>query len=102
MNGRRLTLLIALYVTLDFANPLMPGAVNFDPDESVEGVTIQHHQPRPQFAVVPTAAPVRAESREAPRLLARRSHAPALREWFIDLRQAHARSSDPPPLTEDH
>lgn len=31
-------LAILLYVAADFANPLMPGAVCFDPDESVDGV----------------------------------------------------------------
>jgi hypothetical protein len=29
---------LLLYVSLDFANPLMPGAVCFDPDRSVDGV----------------------------------------------------------------
>ena len=29
---------VLLYVAADFANPLMPGAVCFDPDESVDGV----------------------------------------------------------------
>jgi hypothetical protein len=34
----RLAWLILIYVTLDFANPLMPGAVNFDAEDSVDGV----------------------------------------------------------------
>lgn len=39
MTVSRLTLLLLLfYVALDFSNPLIPGAVSFDPDESVEGV----------------------------------------------------------------
>jgi hypothetical protein len=29
---------LLLYLAADFANPLMPGAVCFDPDDSVEGV----------------------------------------------------------------
>jgi hypothetical protein len=29
---------LLLYVVADFANPLMPGAVRFDPDDSVDGV----------------------------------------------------------------
>jgi hypothetical protein len=29
---------LLLYVAADFANPLMPGAVCFDPDESVDGL----------------------------------------------------------------
>ena len=35
---RRLALLLLLYVSLDFANPLMPGAVTFDPSGSVDGL----------------------------------------------------------------
>ena len=30
---------LLVYLTLDFANPLMPGAVCFDPADSVDGVT---------------------------------------------------------------
>jgi hypothetical protein len=33
-----LTLALLLYLGLDFGNPLIQGAVSFDPDESVEGV----------------------------------------------------------------
>lgn len=35
---QRLVLLLLVYVAVDFANPLMPGAVSFNPDDSVEGV----------------------------------------------------------------
>jgi hypothetical protein len=34
----RLALLVLLYVALDFSSPLIPGAVSFDADASVEGV----------------------------------------------------------------
>jgi hypothetical protein len=33
--------LFALYVTLDLADPGMPGALNFDPDQSVEVVQVE-------------------------------------------------------------
>lgn len=33
---RVLRLLLVVYVTLDFADPNMPGALNFDPNESVD------------------------------------------------------------------
>lgn len=36
MRWSRLTLLVALYVTLDVANPMMPGALVFGIEESVE------------------------------------------------------------------
>lgn len=38
MRRPPLVLLLFLYVALDFSNPLMPGAVNFGAEESVEGV----------------------------------------------------------------
>ncbi|HXG03343.1 MAG TPA: hypothetical protein VNO23_08040 [Candidatus Binatia bacterium] len=34
-------LVLLLYVALDFANPLMPGAVNFDAGSSVEAVRLE-------------------------------------------------------------
>ena len=33
-----LVLALLLYLAADFANPLMPGAVCFDPDESIDGL----------------------------------------------------------------
>ena len=47
-------LAILLYVAADFANPLMPGAVCFDPDESVDGVG------RPRASVIAAPAPAGA------------------------------------------
>lgn len=38
MEVRGLTLAVLAYLCLDFANPMIPGAVSFEPDESVEGV----------------------------------------------------------------
>jgi hypothetical protein len=39
VSATRLSFLaLLLYVSLDFANPLMAGAVCFDPDRSVEGL----------------------------------------------------------------
>ncbi|MBI2158262.1 MAG: hypothetical protein HYU26_15380, partial [Candidatus Rokubacteria bacterium] len=46
MTVSRLTLrLLLLYVALDFSNPLMPGAVSFDPDDSVEAVRAGRLEP---------------------------------------------------------
>jgi hypothetical protein len=36
---RYVSLILLVYVTLDFANPLMPGAVSFSTEESVEGAS---------------------------------------------------------------
>jgi len=62
--GRRLTLLLIVYVTLDFANPLMPGAVRFD--AGGVGIVAAHGTVRPDLPapepeaalpVVPLVAP---------------------------------------------
>jgi hypothetical protein len=37
MSLLKLALLLVVYVSLDFANPMMPGAVTFDTNDSVEG-----------------------------------------------------------------
>lgn len=103
MVGTRLTLLIVFYVTLDFANPLMPGAVNFGADESIEGLTVQHHLLRQPFAyTTPALAPRLRESVDVPRAVTRGERAPVVREWIAYVRLAHSTSFDPPPLIEDH
>jgi hypothetical protein len=73
-------LALALYVTLDCANPLMAGAVRFDPDDCVEAVT--HARFVPSAAVAVTASPVAtalpgATSRPAPVAAVRRAPAVA-------------------------
>jgi hypothetical protein len=102
MKSRWLTLLVVLYVTLDFANPLMPGAVNFDPDGSVEGLPAQDRHPCLEFVGVPTPVPPSTESREVPCVTARRPQEPDLCEWLVDVRQARSNPSEPPSLSEDH
>jgi hypothetical protein len=43
---------ILVYLTLDFADPMMPGALNFDADQSVEVVYVKDVQvPAPDVAV---------------------------------------------------
>ena len=56
---------LLVYVRLDLANPLMPGAVCFDPDDSVEAVgrtrtsaALPSITVSPTAEAVPTAGPV--------------------------------------------
>jgi len=44
MRYRRLTLLIALYVTLDLTNPFVGCVFNFNTEESMDGVSQQHER----------------------------------------------------------
>ena len=54
----RLMLLIALYLMLDVANPLMPGALTFDAESSVEARLV-HHSRVDDVATASTPAPER-------------------------------------------
>ncbi len=57
MRGRRLVLLLVIYVGLDFANPMMPGAVNFDPGDSVEAIHAERGRlPESPVATAPDPA----------------------------------------------
>jgi hypothetical protein len=100
---RRVPLLVLLYVTLDFANPLMPGAVRFEAGavESVQAGRVA----RPAAAVMPALAAfptedlvLRDEALGVP-VLARAIPHPVRR----DVRRVHPSHSDPSPSpTEDH
>jgi hypothetical protein len=98
MRTRGLILVIAVYVGLDLANPFMPGAFTFDPEQSVDGV--HGERSRPQLVTLATPAVLRVQTEGTsppPRL-----PAPAARKWFAEPRPLHARVSDPAPLSEDH
>ena len=96
MQARRLILVIAIYVGLDLANPFMPGAFIFDPEQSVDGV----HGERGRQQFVAQAGPVvsRVQTEGTPV----QRQAPMARKWFAEPRPAHVPVSDPPPLSEDH
>jgi hypothetical protein len=100
MTRARLALLA--YVALDFANPLMPGAVSFDLSASIEGV--HGHRLRADGSVTPVAAAPRplalAIDRPArPRLP---ETTPAVGREPISPPRFRAPSTEPPPPSEDH
>lgn len=108
MMARRLTLLIALYVFLDLSNPFMPGAFNFDPDESVDGVACIRDSSARRGAVVSSTPPIPVsptrDARGDPVARAAR-HAGtsrAVSEWLVDVRRAHVPAPAVSALTEDH
>lgn len=103
MVGCRLLWLLLIYVTLDFSNPLMPGAVNFDADDSVDGVHAERVR-ADRYQTVAVPAPIllvaaTLDSDQVPRLLpeprARDRELPAVRR---DLR----RPPDPASPADDH
>lgn len=102
--ARWLAVLLLAYLALDFANPLMPGAVSFDPDDSVEAVR-GGHAPAPDAVsfvgepLVPAvvrAPPPRCSIARA----ARATRTP--RERLAHLRRAPAPSATPARSSEDH
>jgi len=72
---RALNLVLLLYITLDFADPNLPGALNFDLDQSVDGVhsQLRGQSPIAKAATVPAPIFVQevalSKARVAPRRL---------------------------------
>ncbi|MBI1964092.1 MAG: hypothetical protein HYS37_12045 [Candidatus Rokubacteria bacterium] len=99
MTVSRLTLrLLLLYVALDFSNPLMPGAVSFDPDDSVEAVRAGRLEPpAAAVAVTPVPAPARVESAPPTRPALRRPAGPAAPPVVL----THLRRTPAPSRTSD-
>lgn len=100
---RRVPLLVLLYVTLDFANPLMPGAVRFEAGavESVQADRVA----RAPVAVMPALAALRTEDRLPPGAVLRPpSPAPVIsRPARRDIRRvASPRYDRSPTPAEDH
>jgi hypothetical protein len=80
---------LLLYITLDLADPQVPGALNFDPDECVEAVDVQKTRPpRLPAAVVAVAAAGPPATFEGPPVpISVKPSAPLMRP-----RVAHARA----------
>ncbi len=98
------TLALLLYVTLDFGNPLMPGAVSFDPSESVEamqgGGARAPHDMVPAPAVEPSRIDVPAEP--APPSRRRLLQAQHFKQQVSAPRLTYARPADPVRSPDDH
>jgi hypothetical protein len=104
MGPRRLVFLLFLYVTLDFTNPFMPGAVRFDVGgfETVHADRVRPAAPFALVALVATpekiadpAGQVRASGQSDPIPVPRRRAA-------VRIRRMLAASSDSAAPSEDH
>jgi hypothetical protein len=97
-------LLLGLYVSLDLANPFMPGAFNFNPADSVDGVRPQYEVFRSRLAAIATPPSIRDTALNRAVITPQRAEPaelPAVGVWRVDLRQRQSSSSEPLP-TEDH
>ena len=107
MKGRPLTLLFLLYVSLDLSSPFIPGAFNFNPDESVDAVWRYREGAGRRLAVqwAPTPPP-RLDSDAGARPGAFADRPVGLPrhvdEWLVDVRRAHAPVPEVSTLSEDH
>jgi hypothetical protein len=107
VRSRRLTLLFALYVALDLSSPFVPGAFNFNPDESIDGVS-RHREStgRPDLTAStppPAPRPDAVEGTEASRPRPGLGARPrAVTGWLIAVRRAHAPVPLVSALSEDH
>jgi hypothetical protein len=104
MDASRLTLLLLVYVTLDFTNPLMPGAVRFE-GGSVDAVHADRVRPvTPAVPVSVHALPETVFDHMAHlRVPERPSPIPEPRRHAVTrIRRAPLSSSDPPAVSEDH
>jgi hypothetical protein len=105
MAAGRLTLLLVMYVTLDFANPLMPGAVRFDGDSVTAVHGDRAHVPVPvgpaklvrrSAGVDDRPRPLHGFSRPLP------APAPRRRHGMTRSPSALLAAADPGPSSEDH
>lgn len=106
MRLRRLALCLLLYVFLDFSNPMIPGAVSFDPEECTDGIGTARGA---GAWAVKLVAPLPVRSVEAleqqpPARPGRRaaSVVSELHPWLAQVRRAQAAPADPASTSEDH
>jgi hypothetical protein len=103
MGARRLVFLLLLYVTLDFANPLMPGAVRFD-GGGIETVHADRVRPVVPFAsVVATSEKIADRAARQVRASGESDQIPEPHgRGVVRIRRMLASSSDPAAPSEDH
>lgn len=103
MKLPRLTVLVAMYVSLDVANPLMPGALSFGVEDSVEARQVDRfrgHDDVSTLPLAPASEPLAPVERSVTR-----SRLVTAASWHFW--RAHVTRSDPSllapaPSPEDH
>lgn len=98
----QLSLLFALYLSLDFSNPMMPGAVGFGPGESVEarqGDRLRGAEVTEAPSMVPTIG--RVPPFAPPPTVSRRPAPAVSYVWRAFLHRSYPCLSDSTSLSED-
>ena len=99
------TLALVLYLALDFANPLMPGSVSFDPDESVHATragSIRDHQDLVVAPSIDWAHHDLGGGPGQPSVRLSRAHRVARRSTPARLLLLRLPESAPAPASDDH
>ena len=103
MSLLKLTLLLLVYVSLDFSNPMMPGAVSFGSDASVKGYQADRVREADVVAPhLPAAMPQRLTPARASVMVSPRSVREAPLVWQVLFRRAYPSLSAPVDSSEDH
>jgi hypothetical protein len=102
MKGRTLALFLLVYLSLDLANPFMPGVVTFA-DGRLEVIDAG----RPSGADLPIRDIVGEAAPRGEPTFARPSSRPAaagehLRRWWIPPRRAFSIAPEPGPSSDEH
>lgn len=103
---RARVLFFLLYVTLDFASPWVPGAVNFAPEECVEGVRCHAVRAERPVVTAPGSLPDRTNGlvpeRPAVSVSISASGASRVTSWLTPRRLVNAAHAEPAPSSDDH
>ena len=104
MHRSGLALCLLVYVSLDFANPLMPGAVHFDRGsvDVVQGDRARAAVPTVWVELAPTPEAVLDRLTQVQTLRRPRLAAESARPLLTPIRRALPPSSDPATPSEDH
>jgi hypothetical protein len=103
MRGSWLVLVVTVYVSLDVANPLMPGALTFGIEDSVEVRQAERFRGHDEVALA-SAFLLSAVTEETERrvMVSRGPVADVPRIWSPHVQRAHSSLSTPPSSSEDH
>jgi hypothetical protein len=103
VQARWLVLLVTVYLSLDVANPLMPGALTFGVEDSVELRQAERFRARDHVALRPTVTPPdRVEPIDHGSTVTWTPAANAPRLVPSRVQRARSSLSVPSPSSEDH
>lgn len=108
MRSRLPSWVLLLYLAIDLANPFVPGAFRFTPDEGIVWVEGVSHSRERANAGIPEARgsaplPQGPASDDDPRVPGAPAPARHLTAWLVRVRTSDSPARDfPPPDSDDH